>query len=76
MFVLNGEQVQSVVDGKNGLLAGVGENACIICMSTIRQAQLEQVAALCLKKNVAFVNISNSCHPALSIIPPHPAGCL
>jgi len=75
IFVLNGEQVQSVVDGKNGLLAGIGENACIICMSTIRQAQLEQLAALCLRKNVAFLNISNSCLQALSIKPPHPAGC-
>ena len=75
VFVLNGEQVQSVVDGKNGLLAGVRKNACIICMSTIRQALLEQIAALCLKKEVGFVITSNSCQQALSIKPPHPAGC-
>lgn len=56
VFVLNDEQVQSVVEDKDGLLAGVREGACIICMSTIGQAQLEQVAALCLKKNVVFVD--------------------
>jgi 3-hydroxyisobutyrate dehydrogenase-like beta-hydroxyacid dehydrogenase len=56
VFVLNDEQVKTVIDGKNGLLAGVREGACIICMSTIRQALLKQIAALCFDKDVAFVD--------------------
>ena len=56
VFVLNDEQVNAVVAGKNGLLAGVRANTGIICMSTIRQAQVEWVAEQCVKKNVAFVD--------------------
>ena len=56
VFVLNDEQVNAVVYGKNGLLDGVNENSCIICMSTIRQAQVEWVAEQCVKKNVAFMD--------------------
>lgn len=56
VFVLNDEQVNAVMAGKDGLLAGVNENACIICMSTIRQAQVEWAAEQCMKKNVAFLD--------------------
>jgi 3-hydroxyisobutyrate dehydrogenase-like beta-hydroxyacid dehydrogenase len=62
--VLNDEQVQTVIGGKNGLLAGVRQGACIICMSTIRQAQLERMAAQCLKMNVAFVDCPCTGGPA------------
>lgn len=56
VFVLNDDQVEAVVAGPSGLLAGIREGACIICMSTIRQAQLERMAALCLEQNAAFVD--------------------
>lgn len=56
VFVLNDEQVQTVITGKSGLLAGVRQGACIICISTIRRARLERIAAQCLKRNVAFVD--------------------
>lgn len=56
VFVLNEEQVNAVVAGKNGLLDGINENSCIICMSTIRQAQVEWVAEQFVKKNAGFVD--------------------
>lgn len=56
VFVLSGEQVNSVVEGNDGLLAGTKENTCIICMSTIRKEQVERVAAQCFQKNVSFVD--------------------
>ena len=56
VFVLNDEQVQSVIEDKDGLLAGVREDACIICMSTISQALLKLLAERCEEKNVAFVD--------------------
>jgi len=64
VFVLNGGQVQTVINGKSGLLAGIREGACIICMSTIRQAQIERTAAQCLKKNVALVDCPCTGGPA------------
>ena len=56
VFVLNDAQVKAVVVGENGLLAGVHDDSCIVCMSTIRKAELERVAAQCTQKNVAFVD--------------------
>ena len=64
VFVLNDEQVKAVVVGKNGLLAGAGEGTCIVCMSTIRKAQVEWVAEHCAKKNVAFVDCPCTGGPA------------
>jgi 3-hydroxyisobutyrate dehydrogenase len=64
VFVLNGEQVQSVMEGNDGLLAGTGEGSCIICMSTIRKEQVERITEKCIKKGVAFVDCPCTGGPA------------
>jgi 3-hydroxyisobutyrate dehydrogenase-like beta-hydroxyacid dehydrogenase len=64
VFVLNDDQVKEVVEGANGLLAGANEKTCIICMSTIRKASLESVAARCAEKNVGFIDCPCTGGPA------------
>ena len=64
IFVLNGEQIETVVGGKNGLLAGTGESNSIICMSTISKEQNERVATQCVKRNVAFLDCPCTGGPA------------
>jgi len=64
VFVLNDQQVIEVVTGNRGLLAGTGDGSVVVCMATIRKNNLERVAGLCRKENVAFVDCPCTGGPA------------
>ena len=52
VYVLNDQQVISVIAGPDGILEGCHKNTKVICMSTIDKDNLERLAENCTEKKI------------------------
>lgn len=64
VYVLNDEQVISVITGRDGILEGCHQGTRVICMSTIDKDNLEMLAEKCEAKKVGFVDCPVTGGPA------------
>jgi 3-hydroxyisobutyrate dehydrogenase len=64
VYVLNDQQVISVVTGPDGILEGCHKDTRVICMATIDKDNLEWVAEKCAEKQVGFVDCPVTGGPA------------
>lgn len=64
VYVLNDQQVISVIEGPDGILEGRHKETSVICMSTIDKDNLERLAEKCKEKKVGFVDCPVTGGPA------------
>jgi 3-hydroxyisobutyrate dehydrogenase-like beta-hydroxyacid dehydrogenase len=64
VYVLNDEQVISVIAGPDGILEGCHKDTRVICMSTIDKDNLEWLAEKCAERKVGFVDCPVTGGPA------------